>query len=153
MSGGITSTLLELARQFGAVDDPVARQELTQIHILREVLRYTGLRIKATVAAGGQPGAESSTGKLMQSEIARRIRDLAWRIEGPYGQLMGADAPANGTMQKYGLFTPAMSIAGGTDEIQRNIIGERVLGLPKEPDVSRDVPWRELTIGTQRLSG
>ncbi|MDH3682772.1 MAG: acyl-CoA dehydrogenase family protein [Acidimicrobiia bacterium] len=150
MGGGIIDQLMELAEEFGATADPVVRQELMRIHCLREVLRFTGLRIKAAVAAGGQPGPESSTGKLMQSEIGRRIRDLAWRIEGPYGQLVGPDAPRGGVMQKYGLFQPAMSIAGGTDEIQRNIIGERVLGLPKEPDVSRDVPWRDLVVGTQR---
>jgi alkylation response protein AidB-like acyl-CoA dehydrogenase len=150
MQGGIFNRLVALGREFGAAADPVARQELMEIYIMREVLRFTGLRIKATFEAGGQPGAESSTGKLMQSEIGRRIRDLAWRIEGPHGQLVGNDAPDGGIMQKYGLFTPAMSIAGGTDEIQRNIIGERVLGLPKEPDLSRDIPWRELLVGTQR---
>ena len=53
-------------------------------------------------------------------------------------------------LQAYGLWTPAMSIAGGSDEVQRSIIGERVLGLPKEPDVSRDLPWRELKVGIQR---
>ena len=53
-------------------------------------------------------------------------------------------------MQAYGLFIPAMSIAGGSDEVQRNVLGERVLGLPKEPDASRDVPYREIRVGTQR---
>jgi alkylation response protein AidB-like acyl-CoA dehydrogenase len=150
MSGGIMSHLLAQARQFGAIHDPVVRQELMKIHSMREVLRYTGLRTKAALATGSQPGPESSTGKLMGAEIGRRTRDLAWRIQGPYGQLMDDDAPLRGIMQKYGLFTPAGSIAGGTDEINKNIIGERVLGLPKEPDVSRDLPWRELEVGTQR---
>jgi alkylation response protein AidB-like acyl-CoA dehydrogenase len=150
MSGGIYHHLMEQARTFGAVNDPVIRQELMKIHTLRELHRYNGLRSKATLAAGGQPGPESSTGKLMGAEIARRLRDLAWRIQGPSGQLMGDDAPLRGIMQKYGLFTPSSSIAGGTDEINKNIIGERVLGLPKEPDVSRDIPWRELKVGTQR---
>jgi alkylation response protein AidB-like acyl-CoA dehydrogenase len=150
MSGGIYHHLLDQAREFGVVNQPTVRQELMKIFTLRELLRYNGLRTKATLAAGGQPGPESSTGKLMSSEIGRRMRDLAWRIQGPYGQLMGGDAPLRGKLQKYGLFTPAGSIAGGTDEINKNIIGERVLGLPKEPDVSRDLPWRELKVGTQR---
>lgn len=150
MGGGILHHLFDQAREFGADKDPVVRQELMKIHTLREVLRMSGLRAKAALAAGGQPGPESSTGKLLGSEIARRIRDLAWQIQGPYGQLNGADAPLQGMMQKYGLFTPSASIAGGTDEINKNIIGERVLGLPKEPDLSREMPWRELKVGTQK---
>jgi alkylation response protein AidB-like acyl-CoA dehydrogenase len=150
MSGGIVTQLFNQAREFGVISDPRIRQELMKIHTMREIMRISGLRTKAALAAGGQPGPESSTGKLMGSEIGRRIRDLAWRIQGAHGQLSGADAPLRGMMQKYGLFTPAMSIAGGTDEINKNIIGERVLGLPKEPDVSRDLPWRELRVGTQR---
>ena len=126
------------------------RQELMKIHSMRELQRISGLRSKGALAAGGQPGPESSTGKLISSEIGRRIRDLAWQIQGPYGQLLGDDAPLRGLLQKYGLFTPAGSIAGGTDEINKNIIGERVLGLPKEPDLSREMPWRELKVGTQR---
>lgn len=150
MGGGVFRHLMEQARTFGATKDPVLRQALMRVYILRELHRFNGLRTKATLAAGGQPGPESSTGKLMGSEIARQMRDLAWQIQGPYGQLMGDDAPLRGVMQKYGLFTPSSSIAGGTDEINKNIIGERVLGLPKEPDVSREIPWRELKVGTQR---
>ena len=64
--------------------------------------------------------------------------------------LMGADAPMNGMAQWIALFSPAISIAGGTDEIQRNIIGERVLGLPPEPRPDKDAPFKDLLVGTQR---
>jgi hypothetical protein len=63
--------------------------------------------------------------------------------------LAGADGPLDGTIASQVLFTPAPSIYGGSDQIQRNIIGERVLGLPKDPDISRDVPFRDLRVGTQ----
>ena len=113
---------------------------------LRAHLQSLGISLRSVT----EPIDDTSTGKLMGSEIGRQMRDLAWQIQGPHGQLMGDDAPLRGVMQKYGLFTPSASIAGGTDEINKNIIGERVLGLPKEPDVSRDIPWRELKVGTQR---
>jgi hypothetical protein len=64
--------------------------------------------------------------------------------------LMGDDAPDGGRFQLMGLRVQASSIAGGTDEVQRNIVGERVLGLPREPQVDRDVPFKDLKVGTQR---
>ena len=66
---------------------------------------------------------------------------------------MGKDAPMDGMVQWLALFSPAISIAGGTDEIQRNIIGERVLGLPPEPRADKDVAFRELRVGTQTGGG
>jgi hypothetical protein len=63
--------------------------------------------------------------------------------------LMGKDAPMNGMLQEMALFAPAVSIYGGSDEIQKNIIGERVLGLPKEPGPDKGTPFRELKVGTQ----
>jgi alkylation response protein AidB-like acyl-CoA dehydrogenase len=78
------------------------------------------------------------------------LRDLALRLEGPYGTLARPDAPLDGMAQYLALFSPAVSIAGGSDQVQRNIIGERVLGLPSEPRVDKDVPFRELKVGTQR---
>jgi alkylation response protein AidB-like acyl-CoA dehydrogenase len=91
-----------------------------------------------------------STGKLVQSALGRQARDLALEIQGPHGMLMGDDAPEHGRFQVMGLRVQASSIAGGTDEVQRNVIGERVLGLPREPQVDREVPFKDLAVGTQR---
>ena len=69
---------------------------------------------------------------------------------GAHGMLQDRDAPSAGLFHKYALFVQASSIAGGSDEVQHNIIGERALGLPKEPDDSKNKPFRELRVGTQR---
>jgi alkylation response protein AidB-like acyl-CoA dehydrogenase len=134
----------------GGGDDPVARQELMQVYTLLEIARYTGLRAAAAAAKGHGPGPEVSTGKLMASNIVRGLREIALRLEGPYGTLARPDAPLDGMAQYLALFSPAVSIAGGSDQVQRNIIGERVLGLPSEPRVDKDVPFRDLKVGTQR---
>ncbi|MDA3039325.1 MAG: acyl-CoA dehydrogenase family protein, partial [Actinomycetota bacterium] len=150
MSGGVSELPVKLARQFGVASDPVTRQAVVDLWAHRQLMKLNGQRAKARSKQGQPPGAESSTGKLMGSDYGRKLREVGLAIEGPHGQLVDGDAPLDGIVQSYGLFQPAMSIAGGTDEVQRNIIGERVLGLPKEPDVSRDVAWRDIKVGTQR---
>ena len=84
--------------------------------------------------------------KLLGSDIARATRDQGLGAMGPHGMLWGDDAPTGGQFHAFSMFTPALSIAGGTDEVQRNIIGERVLGLPREPGETeqRQKPWSEL---------
>jgi alkylation response protein AidB-like acyl-CoA dehydrogenase len=144
------SALTDLARSQGRAGDPVVRQRLMAMRSLAEAHRMTGIRSSAALEAGRMPGPEVSTGKLVQSSLGRQARDLALDIEGPHGMLMSGDAPANGRFQLMGLRVQASSIAGGTDEVQRNIIGERVLGLPREPQVDRDVPFKDLKVGTQR---
>lgn len=103
----------------------------------------------ASAKAGGEPGPQVSTLKLVGSEIGRQIRDTGLEAMGPAGMLWGDDAPEHGLFHAYSMFTPAQSIAGGTDEVQRNIIGERVLGLPREPgeNEQRQRPWSELPRG------
>jgi alkylation response protein AidB-like acyl-CoA dehydrogenase len=93
-----------------------------------------------------------STAKLAASELGRRSRDIALDLLGASGTLMDDDTLDGGAYQQMALSVQSSSIAGGTDEIQRNIVGERVLGLPKEPQVDRDVPFRDLKTGTQRSS-
>jgi len=144
------NALTNLARAQGRADDPVVRQRLMAMRSLSEAHRITGSRASAAAKAGRMPGPAVSTGKLVQSSLGRQARDLSLDIEGPYGMLMGGDAPENGRFQLMGLRVQASSIAGGTDEVQRNIIGERVLGLPREPQVDRDVPFKDLAVGTQR---
>jgi alkylation response protein AidB-like acyl-CoA dehydrogenase len=145
-----TGALRQLAATTGHRDDPLVRQRIAAHHALAETQRLSGLRARAAAQKGKQPGPAVSTAKLAASELGRRSRDLALELLGPSGTLMGADTLDSGAFQAMALSVQSSSIAGGTDEIQRNIIGERVLGLPKEPQVDRDVPFRELKLGTQR---
>ncbi len=147
--GGGGSMIKMLPQLFGKGDDPIVRQDIARIYTLLEIARFTGLRAQAAAARGDRPGPEVSTGKLMASTIVRTLRDAGLRIEGPHGMLHGSDAPVGGMLQFLALFSPAVSIAGGTDEVQRNIIGERVLGLPSEPRPDKELPFRELKVGTQ----
>ena len=94
--------------------------------------------------AAGNSGPESAIGRLVTSEIARAQRDLYLRIEGAAAMLADRDAPRGGVVQRLALWSPAMAIMLGTDEVQRNMIGERTLGLPREPDVDRGVRWRDV---------
>ena len=145
--------MINLAKSLGRTDDPAIRQQLAQAYTLNQVSRYNQLRAKAAVAAGNRPGPEASLGKLTISRITKHNRDLGMAILGAGGMLAGEDAPASGMVQMQFLGSPAPQIYGGTDEIQHNIIGERVLGLPKEPQVDVDVPFKELKVGTQRSAG
>ena len=146
----LTSALRELAEAMGKTEQPAMRQRLAAHHALSETQRLSGLRARAAAQKGKQPGPAVSTAKLAASELGRRSRDIAMELLGPSGMLMGDDTYGGGDYQQMALTVQSSSIAGGSDEIQRNIIGERVLGLPKEPQVDRDVPFKELKTGTQR---
>jgi alkylation response protein AidB-like acyl-CoA dehydrogenase len=127
----------ELMRALVAADggaDPLIRQEAARIYSLLRIARWTAVR----------PGAEPRVQRLISSEIAQRQRDLYLRLEGPAGMLAGDDAPFGGVVQRLALWSPAMSIMLGTDEVQRNLVGERALGLPGEPGADRDTPWRDI---------
>jgi len=130
--------LVELARHtvkngVPVTQDPVMRQKLAQMWIDTEVFKYTGARAITKLLKGELPGPEASTGKIMWVEGHQRLQELAMEIEGPFSQLTqgSAWAVAGGLWQHTFLRSRANSIEGGTTEIQRNIIGERVLGLPK----------------------
>lgn len=146
MSGEVGSVMERVLDRFDASDDPVMRQRLAELTAMRRTARLSGQRAAASMKAGGQPGPEVSTLKLVGSAIARRTRDIGLEAMGADGMLWGEDAPERGLFHSYGMFTPALSIAGGSDEVQHNIIGERVLGLPREPGEQelRNAPWNEL---------
>jgi alkylation response protein AidB-like acyl-CoA dehydrogenase len=143
------SMMNDLAKGSGKADDPTIRQDLVRLHTLNEIARYTNLRMKAAKAAGKGPGPEANTAKLSMSRIMRLQRDLGLRILGAGGMLTGSDAPLNGMIVELALFSCAVSIYGGSDEIQHNIIGERVLGLPKEPNNDKELAFKDLKVGTQ----
>ena len=152
-AGGARSGAAELLHavleRYGDPTDPIARQEVARIHSLIEIARYTDLRAKAAIARGGRPGPEVSVGKLAASHLLRTMREALFRLCGPYATLWGDDAPFGGRAHEVGLSSYLISIGGGTDQIQRNIIGERVLGLPREPRADKDVAFSELKVGTQ----
>jgi alkylation response protein AidB-like acyl-CoA dehydrogenase len=123
----------DLARQRGAGHDPALRQQLAQMHIDTEILRLTTLRALTRQLRGEAPGPEGSIQKLTFARIYMRNAQVAERILGPYGQLWEGSphAVADGHWAFQSLFARRYGIAGGTDEVQKNIIGERQLGLPK----------------------
>ncbi len=128
----------------GQVDDPVVRQLAMAVASQDRLNRWTVQRTLAGRKAGRPPGPEGSLAKLNGSLMARLCNKAHSEIAGAAGMLVGPDGPQNGMVGEVLISTPAMSIAGGTDEIQHNIIGERVLGLPKEPGNDGDLPFREV---------
>ena len=142
IGGGVHELVDKLVVAFDRGGDPVIRQRLAALQADRKSQSWTAQRGKS-VAKGAVPGPETSTLKLAGSAMGRKIRDLGLEIMGPYGMLNGDEAPLGAMFHKYALFTQASSIAGGSDEVQHNIIGERVLGLPKEPDEGKGIPFRQ----------
>ena len=131
-------------------ENPVHRDRLAKLWIEAELLRLTNIRA-ANNRKVGTPGPEGSTGKLVMAELNQRISNFAMDIMGAEATLFGEytfDRPKHAldvsTPQKAFLRMQANSIEGGTSNIMRNILGERVLGLPGEPRNDRDVPWSQV---------
>lgn len=141
---GRVDLVLPQARGSGRINDPVARQEIAKLLMLSQVSQWTAQRARAAQEQGRPQGPEGSLGKLAASHVARAASNVHTLIAGADAMLSGSDGPVDGLISEILLSVPATSIAGGTDEIQRNIIAERVLGLPKEPRMDtgpfRDVP-------------
>ncbi len=140
-SGGSWKQLLATAEQAGVVDDPVMRDRLMQVYIHGRIESFTNRRA-ADLARSGTPGPEGSLGKLLWTEGMTARGELAADI---VGAKLLADTDEYGTFgwNEHLLGAPGYRIAGGSDEIQRNIIGERVLGLPREPRADRG-PWTDI---------
>jgi alkylation response protein AidB-like acyl-CoA dehydrogenase len=155
MRGG-PRALIDLAQSRGVNTDAGIRQDLARLYTLGELGRFNGLRLKAVKEQGGDIPGMPNVAKLSMSQIVRLTRDLGLRISGPAGMLHAYDSddkaalkhatgdPFAGGVTEMALFAQAPPIYGGTDQIQRNIIGERVLGLPKEPSNDRTTPFSEL---------
>ena len=136
--------LIELARKRGRTDDPTLRQSLVDCWIRQQIQRFHGYRLQTALSKGVPPGPETSVMKLFAAEYLRRLGNTSLELLGPEGMLLADDAPAGTEWQARFLFAPAIRIAGGSNEVQRNIMAERVLGLPGEPRADRDVPFRDL---------
>jgi alkylation response protein AidB-like acyl-CoA dehydrogenase len=141
---GRVDLIAERAKATGRNTDPVVRQEIAKLLILARTAEWTARRARAAQALGRPPGAEGSLGKLIASHVARTAAAVHTMITGADAMLAGKDGPMDGTIAEILVSVPAVSIAGGTDEIQRNIISERVLQMPKEPRTDTDRPFREV---------
>jgi len=154
MSGA--TMFMGLAKGNGSWNNPVVRQKLAHLHIISEIWRLNTERFKATKAAGGDIPGIANISKLLMSEIVRLSRDIGLQIVGAQG-LLAAQTPeeqkvideATGNPFLAGvtasaLMAQAPPIYGGTDQIQMNVIGERVLGLPKEPRNDHLLPFNEI---------
>ncbi len=151
IGGSGVRPLIELARQRGAWDDPGVRQRLMSLWCEEQIRGWTNARVRASLKAGLPPGPESSVGKVHGADLNQRVQAEAAR-------LLGMAATAwDGTAEDYAAGMPAQvrgmlrsranTIEGGTTEVNKNILAERVLGLPKEPDPWSGVPWRDVPRG------
>jgi alkylation response protein AidB-like acyl-CoA dehydrogenase len=154
--GGQAAMLIGMARHYGCLDDPLIRQGLVQLYTLGEIGRYNAERSKAARAQGKDVPGIGNISKLGMSNIVRLQRDLGLGIVGAAGMLHAYEPedqqalnevtgnPFLAAVTMTALYAQAPPIYGGTDQIQRNIIGERVLGLPKEPGDTKNVPFSDL---------
>lgn len=137
--------VFQLARDFGVAEDPVIRQELARLHAVAETIRFLGFRVRTAASRGEMPGPESSVLKLANSRRLEMLGNLTMAIMGARATLYGDDAEMGGFWQNYSFLGQWMSrIGGGTDEVQRNIMGENVLGLPQEPRPDKGIPFRDI---------
>ena len=147
IGGGSTAwsmqELIEMARHFGRTTDPVVRQGIAKAHSRAAVLQYMGYRMRTSISRGEMPGVVASTMKLFYARHWAQTTALALTIQGANGVLWGDSALDEGLWQQTFCGQYAVRLGGGTDEIQGNVIGERALGLPREPATDRDLPWRE----------
>ena len=151
-AGGMTppsalyAALARLARVHGCADGTV-RQRLARAYTAARVVELTSARVRTSLSHGEIPGVEGSILKLAIASLATEIADAGVDVLGADGMLVGPDAAEEGRWTDALLGSFAMHIGGGTDEVQRNIVGEVVLGLPREPAIDRDVPFRALQAG------
>jgi acyl-CoA dehydrogenase len=140
--------LAELCRHFDVIDDPIVRQKMMDVYINFQVSRYTNQRAMDRIKRGQLPGPEMSIAKLSLTNNLWRTANFVADVLGPR---ITADTGEWGTYAWGGLLlgVPGMKVAGGTDEVMKNIVGERVLGLPKEPGIDSTSPFRDLKVGTQ----
>ena len=164
--GPSAELLIDLCREQGGIDDPVLRQRAVEVHIEAELLRLNRFRSLSATLQGKTPGAEASIQKIMADDHGQHVLSLAKDLAGADGMLDGSGPPGHvparmkGTPTEnrfherefpdvdpiwhYGfLFSPALTLGGGTFAVQRNIVAEHVLGLPREPNVERGMTWSE----------
>jgi len=140
--------LIEMLRHFGLDQDPVYRQDLMKLYVGYQVAKYTNQRAMDRIKSGQLPGPEMSIAKLALTQNMWNTAQFVARVLGPR---IIADTGEWGTFSWNGfvLGIPGMRIAGGSDEVMRNIVAERVLGMPKDPGIDSKSPFKDLKVGTQ----
>ncbi|MGI9609027.1 MAG: acyl-CoA dehydrogenase family protein [Acidimicrobiia bacterium] len=172
-SGPSAFDFLDMVRANGTPVDPIVRDRLAQLHINATVLKLNQLRTLSAKLAGGTPGPEASIQKIMADELGQEVMGLGKDLAGSDGMLEGSGLPGEIASSRqwgpteinfgrgkdsqfpdvdpiwhYGyLFSPALTLGGGTFAIQRNIVAEHVLGLPREPNVEQGKTWAETVRG------
>ncbi len=133
------------------VDDPAIREKLAELHVLTSGIRYTRYRVMTALSRGGNPGPEASIAKVVNACKLQEIAALALDLYGPAGMVMNPElTPMSGWFQQAYLYAPGKRIGGGTDEIMRNVIAERVLGLPADHRADKGVSFDKIPVAPPR---
>jgi len=150
--GGLIMRAVEMVRAFGLSGDPLVRQRLADLIIHARVNQYTNQRALDRIRGGQTPGPELSIAKLAGTQLSTMLSEFVASVLGPK---LVADSGEWGTFSwsQLVLGNPGGRIAGGSDEVMRNIVGERVLGLPKDAGIDSKSPFKELKVGTQTAAG
>jgi alkylation response protein AidB-like acyl-CoA dehydrogenase len=144
--------LFSLARQVEledglAIDNAAVQEKLAEFYVRSQGLKFTKFRGMTALSRGQTPGPESSIIKVVAANKLQDILSYGLDLIGMAGPTMGDTMPVSGIFEEALLYSPALRLAGGTDEIMKNIIAERVLGLPQDPRVDKGVPWRDVPTG------
>jgi alkylation response protein AidB-like acyl-CoA dehydrogenase len=130
-----------------AIQDSAVRQKLADFFIASKGLQYTGYRTLSAISRGATPGPEGSIGKAVGAPLSQQMASFASELQGAAGGLLDASAAPDASWMEGYLASPGIRIAGGTDEVLRNIIAERVLGLPAEWRADKGIPFRDVPTG------
>jgi alkylation response protein AidB-like acyl-CoA dehydrogenase len=133
-----------------AIEDGGVRRKIADFAVRRSGLKYTGTRGLSALSQGQTPGPEASIGKLVAAIMGLEMGAFGMELQGAAGILTGEDSEADPTWQHTYMSMPGLRLAGGTDEILRNIISERVLGMPGEPRIDKGKPFKDIPTGTTR---
>jgi alkylation response protein AidB-like acyl-CoA dehydrogenase len=153
---GRVKELFRLARECRrngrpAIEDASVRRRLADMFVTSKGLQFTGYRILSALSRGGTPGPEGSIGKAVGAPFSQQMAQFAMELQGAMGAVLDASvAPQDATWQESYLASPGIRIAGGTDEILKNIIAERVLGLPSEHRADKGIPFKDVPSGNVR---
>jgi alkylation response protein AidB-like acyl-CoA dehydrogenase len=150
MGRDMFTTFRDLARERGVEQNAGVRAVLLDVYVKERLLKWLGQRMRDGAALGKEPGPEGSLAKLLNAIVSRASSNAGMVIGGAGAQAWDPSERGAGALAGALLQAPMTAIAGGTSEIQRNTIGERVLGLPKEPQLDRDVPFKDVLQNPQR---